>query len=96
MNKIYLIERPGVTVYDDCYNSIVVVAEDEHQARRMHPQSGFVYDEEQMKFVNKFGMVPRTPDCWTKNINSLRVLELGVAHDTIKPGVVHTSFYESW
>lgn len=98
--KLYKLSQ-SVNYGYDTYDSCVVCAENEEEAKRIHPSyiwtEGGYYDEEKKEFwthnvngepylfENKYGG-------WTNDLNEIRVEFLGNADDSVKKGIVCASF----
>lgn len=94
--KIFLVSQDVVTGYDT-YDSMVVIAEDEVAASRMHPNSSHTYNE---KF-DEFGIQTFNGDwrfdggyggCWARYPKQVTVVPIGVAEPKAEPQVVCASF----
>lgn len=87
--KIYLVERTDYPLWDEVH-SMVVQAEDEEQARRVHPR------EDSIRINRDSWGVPR-PLGSTEgglNLSTLKVTELGTARSVSKmrPCVLHIHY----
>ena len=84
----------------DTFNSVIVVAENEEKAKRIHPYMGCFnvnYDEDKKEFWNKRkdGSVYLFEDnygTWTNDLSKIKVQYLGEADMTLKEGVILASF----
>lgn len=94
---IYRLTQDTVRGYDT-YDAMVVIAENEDAARRMHPYTSLVYNEALKCFCfyrpdnlyNKYEAYPG--DSWPNRIEDIEVEYLGVAHENAEPEVVVASF----
>ena len=77
--NIYLIEKPGIVDYDE-YNAAVVFAENEEQARKIHPDGTIDFDNKEHH---------RGTWCKSKNV---KVMLLGQALPNQTSGVILASF----
>lgn len=66
--------------YSYTYESAIVCAENEEEARRIHPDVNGT-------FSNRDWFL----DCWCKNIKYIKVELIGKANDNIKKGVILAS-----
>jgi hypothetical protein len=97
--NIYLLSQSESYNYDT-YSSCVVCAENEKEARRIHPRnySDVFYDENKKQFLSKnvYGEEYVFEDdsfgVWTNNIEYIEVKYLGVADNSIKKGVLLSSY----
>ena len=76
--KIYLLQQTENSGYDT-YDSIVVIANDELDAKSIHPLGGHIKD-----YDSYLG--------WAENIDDITATEIGIASEDKKRGVVLTSF----
>lgn len=74
--NLYLLSRDDANNYDT-YDSIVVCAESEDEARKIHPHGRFTSD--------KYRSWASSPDLVSAKL-------IGVADLSIEKGVVHTSY----
>lgn len=92
--KIYKVWRDEY-VYDD-YDSIVVIAKDEEEAKRTHPEKGIYYDDEKMQFyeIHNDTSLFHYNDVWrwTKDLSELKIEYIGEAKEGSKKGIVLASF----
>jgi len=98
--KIYLISQDVNCDYDT-YDSAVVCAENEEYAKRIHPsdtwENGGYYDEEKKEFwtLNIKGIPYLYEDnygTWTNDLSKIKVKYLGEADESLKSGVICSSF----
>lgn len=85
--KIFMLERTDDIGYDE-YDSVIVVAEDEQQARETHPRFGNEWDSEDECWTNG-------TSGWTWDISSLEIEFLGSYLGQVgaeRPGVIMSSF----
>jgi hypothetical protein len=68
------------------YESMVVCASDAETARRVSPLTGSVKD------VDSYGRFVDPCTTWAQQLNSVTVKYIGVAHESVLPGVVCASF----
>ena len=93
--KIYEISQNINSCYDT-YDSAIVCAESEEEARTIHPDGDHVdFDENGWFTTSDTGIRwDRDSDTWVdpKDINKIKVEFLGVAKEEIKKGVMLASF----
>ena len=77
--KVYLLEQNAVVGYDT-YDSAVVAATSSKEARNIHPMGYNVKDEDTWE-----------TDCWCTP-SKVKVTYLGKAKNTLKKGMICTSF----
>ena len=99
MLKLYLISQNVNNGYDT-FSAAVVCAENEEDAKRVHPHDGFkaYFDEEKKQFWTK--RVDGKPylfedkyETWTNDLKKIRVEYLGEVKEGIKKGVICSSFH---
>ena len=86
----------------DTYDSMVVAAEDEESAKRIHPSStwkeGGSYDEEKKGFFTtnvsgiKYLFENEDFGSWTNDLSKISVTFIGVAAEGVEKGVICSSF----
>jgi hypothetical protein len=92
---LYLIERPNDTNYDE-YESAVVVANTEDEARNTHPSDGYEFVTVSKDEETRSAWIADSPaglivdDAWI-DPRDVKVTLLGVAHDKT-PRVVCSSY----
>jgi len=85
------------------FDGAVVCAENEEEAKRIHPASAgswwnddIFYDEKKKKFMEGLenGRIidSRSDDCWTNNLDEIKVEYIGEAKPGLKKGVILSSF----
>lgn len=89
--NLYLISQVAMQGYDT-YDSAVVCAESEEEAKNMHPGSGSIaiWNEERQKYITSTGFV-----CWGydwSNPEDVKVTLIGVAVEGAVKEVVCASF----
>lgn len=99
--KIYKLSQNINNGYDT-YDSVVVVAENEDDAKRIHPSEswwdGGFYDEEKKEFWTHYSGSSKTYlfedkwGTWTNDLSKIKVEYLGEAEPHLKRGVVVASF----
>jgi hypothetical protein len=97
--NLYLIERPDDWGYDE-YDSAVVCANTEDEARRIHPGNEpdnelYRWNDDLLEWVYSCGEYENQRvswNSWPVNINSIKVTLLGVAVEDIELGTVCSSF----
>lgn len=99
--KIYKISQNVNNEYDT-YDSMVVCAENEEEAKRTHPSSiwtsGGFYNEVKKEFWTKYANSEETYQfegtygSWTNDLTKLEVIEIGEAKDGTPKGVIVASF----
>lgn len=77
--NLYLLSQTALTGYD-VFDSAVVTAENDDAARLMHP-------DERENWDGKAGNYPAWPDA-----ECISVVYLGIAHPSLKSGVICASF----
>ena len=93
--NIYLLTQNDQNGYET-YDSCVVIAENDDDARRIHPIGSDWYvwleDAESWGFVYADGRIePESISNWTNDINKIIVHNIGISHID-EPGVVCASF----
>ena len=97
--KIYSIEQ-NVNDGWDTYSDAVVIAENDKEAKRIHPANDSVfYDEKKKQFWNFYHNSKKTYlyednyAGWTNDLTKIKVEYLGDAKEGSKKGIVCASFY---
>lgn len=101
--KLYRISQNVNREYDT-YSDAVVAADNEEEAKRIHPgtvhQREAFYDEEKKKFMNRYSSTDKVcqyePDyygSWTNDIEKIKAEEIGTANENQKKGVICASFH---
>lgn len=94
---VYLLTQDTVRGWDT-YDSMVVIAESEEAAKRIHPWEGVFYNESIETFCFHRSWDPDNRnevyhgDTWPHNLSEIKVERIGVADENSKPGVVCASF----
>ena len=104
--KIYHISQKENNGYDT-YSDAVVIAENEEEARRIHPSAtepfffkNICYDEKKKAF--KICFKNSKEECffeteysgsWTNNLSAITVKEVGKANPDMRKGVLCASFH---
>jgi len=83
--NLYLIEQPEENVDYDTYDSAVVCAESEEEARKMHPSKN--YDSKHPWWSND-----NWHKDWANALEDVRVTLLGEAKEGLDRGVICRSF----
>ena len=96
--KLFLIKQDKNTGYDT-YDSAVVYAFNEEQARQMHPRAGKSWEESKGDYLETYGDIGIAAlmfdAAWVKP-EDVKVIYLGLAtHTKIKPGVICSSYNAS-
>jgi hypothetical protein len=87
--KLYLLTQTANTDYYNAYNSCVVCAESQDDAKKIHPSSDFFWNNE--KWVCK--STPNYNDkSWTKPSN-VKVKIIGEASNSMRKGVICASYF---
>lgn len=89
VNSLYLVKRTDNVTWDE-YDSFVVCAESEDEARRVHPSGGMFFEDdmsEQSKRYFKW--------CWTDKIETLEVICVGLASVSLKNRQVICASYNA-
>lgn len=100
--KIYLISQDINNGYDT-YSDAVVIAENEEEAKRIHPYkeifSEIYYDEDKQQFWNKYSnsdevyLMEDEYGTWTNDLSKINVELIGEAKEGREKGVVCASFH---
>ncbi|ADV46459.1 hypothetical protein [Nitratifractor salsuginis] len=91
--NIYLLSQDENTGYDT-YDSMVVYAEDEDQARKISPDGAYAWVN------NGWCFLPHKQKCaepeergdWANKLENIKVKFLGTTDRDVKPGVICASF----
>lgn len=89
VNSLYLVKRTDNVTWDE-YDSFVVCAESEDEARRVHPSGGEFFEDdmsEQSKRYFKWW--------WTDKIETLEVICVGLASVSLKNRQVICASYNA-
>ena len=89
--KLWLLRQEQREGYDT-YDSAIVAAETEDQARRIHPSDSYEYSEAKKCFGYKDSSWNFNDDSWAKDIELITVSEIGEANPDLPAGVVLASF----
>ena len=91
MNNIYLVSQDINNDYDT-YDSMVVIAKNEDEARKTNPCGYYFYDEEWIDIIPNGIVTKEHGDQWVaaEDINKLKVRLIGTTEN--KYGVVLKSF----
>ena len=93
--KIYLLSQDFVSGYDT-YDSAIVIAENEDEARKIHPNEyvTHVTNEQWMGTYSGGGEYKNEPDDWVKysDIDKISVKYIGEASKEQQKGLVLASF----
>lgn len=87
--KLWLISQDQCDGYDT-YDSAVVAAETEAEARRVVPGGYYEYDDKGI-LVNGLGREARYPS-WATDAEAVKVKYIGEAKDGTEPGEICASF----
>lgn len=83
MSKIYLLIQEVNGGYDT-YDSCVVCAKNEEEAKLIHP-NGTLFKEYEVKRKDDYGS-------WASKFDEIKCLEIGTANDNQKIGLILSSF----
>lgn len=89
VNYLYLVKRTDNVTWDE-YDSFVVCAESEDEARRVYPGGGMFFEDdmsEQSKRYFKWG--------WTDKIKTLEIICVGLASVSLKNRQVICASYNA-
>lgn len=90
--KLYLLSQEMNRGYDT-YDSVVVCAENEEEARIINPGGFYVWENDSWCFHFSDGRksFEKRDDTWCLP-SEVKVEEIGIANDSVKAGVVLSSF----
>lgn len=91
---LYLISQSTNNEYDT-YDSAVVVAKNEYNAKRIHPSGNKEYDHTVGKWVSKNAIIPFFDDSWCDNLDDILVTYIGVASSGMNDGEVVCASYNA-
>lgn len=77
--KLYLLTRKDYKIDYDSYDSVVVCAENEDEAKKIHPSGNPSYGSYQ-------------DFSWEKDLSKIIVTYIGEAEESLKPGVILASY----
>lgn len=92
--NLYLLTQGYNSGYDT-YDSCVVAAPNEYEARRICPSHYYTWSYEMESWAFEYGdgsLKRDTPDSWVSDLELIDVQLIGVADPSVKKGVVCASF----
>lgn len=78
VSYLYLVERTDKVTWDE-YDSFVVCAESEDEARRVYPSGGMFFEDDMSEQSKRY-----FKSCWTDKIETLEVTCIGLAAVSLK------------
>lgn len=90
--KLYLLSQKDDNGYDT-YDSVVVAAESCFEAVRITPCGQLTWDDEKEIFRYPWDKEAEgVATGWARHVDNINCIEIGYAHDSVKKGVVLSSF----
>lgn len=89
--NLYLVSQDDNSGYDT-FDSIIVAAESEEQARRTYPNNTRVWDEEKECWLCTYDLTRDRSDTWSNYLSSIDVELIGEAKPGTKAGLILASF----
>lgn len=89
VSSLYLVKRMDNVTWDE-YDSFVVCAESEDEARRVHPSGGSFFEDDMSEQSKRY-----FKSSWTDKIETLEVICVGLASVSLKNRQVICASYNA-